>query len=489
MPPHPSEIPLRRTRIVATVGPASWTPAVLEGLLSVGVDVVRLNFSHGDHDIYRQVIQQVREISSRMGRPVIILQDLQGPKLRIGRLSGNRVQLRKGDEVILTHEIEEGDAHTLPVPFPEVLWDLTPGVRILLKDGQVVLRVREVRASDVVATVETGGEIASRAGLDLEGVDPPIPPLTPKDLEDLRFGVAMGVDWVAMSFVRRREDIRLLREELARLGASGIRVMAKIERPGAVARFQDILEEADGVMVARGDLGVALPLHEIPLVQKRLIRQAREAGKPVITATQMLESMLHSPTPTRAEVTDVANAIFDGSDGVMLSAETAVGDYPVEAVSVVDRIARTVESSPEFQESLVSRRPAPLPIPQDAVAYGAVDIAEALPADLIVVFTASGATAQRVARFRPRVPVLALTPDERVARQVTMFFGVHSAIAPTPASTDDMVALALRKAVEVGFARPGSRVVIVAGVPFGQRGSTNLIRLARVPGMLAPADE
>ncbi len=479
---------MRRTRIVATVGPASWTPAVLERLLAAGVDVVRLNFSHGDHEIHRRVIQQVRDLSARMQRTVVILQDLQGPKLRIGKLSGDRVQLRKGDEVILTAQVDEGDAHTLPVPFPEVLRNLAPGVRLLLKDGQIVLRVREIRSADVVATVETGGVIASRSGLDLEGVDPAIPPLTPKDLEDLRFGVTMGVDWVAMSFVRSREDIQRIRKELARLGASWVRVMAKIERPGAVTHFEDILEEADGVMVARGDLGVALPLHEIPLVQKRLIQKARKAGKPVITATQMLESMLHNPTPTRAEVTDVANAIFDGSDGVMLSAETAVGDYPVEAVEVMDRIARAVEASPEFQEGLVSRRPEPLPTPQDAVAYAAVDMAETLPAELIVVFTSSGTTAQRVARFRPRVPVLALTIEERVARQITMFFGVRSAVAPTPASTDDMVAIALRKAVDMGFARSGSRVVIVAGVPFGQRGSTNLIRLARVPGMPTPAD-
>ncbi len=470
----------RRTRIVATLGPASRDPATLEALFLAGVDVVRLNFSHGSPTTHRETVQRVREIAERLGRTVTILQDLQGPKLRVRTLPHSTVRVQPGQTLVLTVD-PDGEEGKIRLTFPELIRDITPGQVLLLRDGQIRLRVSEVRPPDVVTLVEVGGEIPDRSGLTLPGVEPTIPALTRKDLEDLHLGVEVGVDWVAMSFVRTREDLLLLREALERAGGKEVRVMAKIERPSAVDHYREILDVADGVMVARGDLGVTLPLSQIPLVQKRLIREARKVGKPVITATQMLESMIHAPTPTRAEVTDVANAIFDGTDGVMLSAETAVGAYPVEAVKVMDRIARAVEASREFQEAQLLQRPSPEPTAPDAIAHAAVDVAEALPAQLIVVFTSSGYTAQRVARFRPQVPILALTPSQSVVRQVNLFFGVRSMLAPTPRNTDEMVEVALKMAVESRLAFAGDPVVIVAGVPFGREGSTNLIRLARIP--------
>lgn len=473
----------RNTRIVATLGPATRDPEVLEALLRAGVDVVRLNFSHGSPFTHRETVQRIRDIAQRVGRTVTVLQDLQGPKLRIRITHQEKLKIHSGQSLILTVDPEQAE-HKILLPYPELIRDIGSNQTILLRDGQIRLRVREVHPPDVHTVVEVGGELFDRSGLVLPEVEPSIPALTQKDFEDLYLGVDLGVDWIAMSFVRTPEDILLLRDTLQRAGGPHIRVMAKIERPTALEHYTEILDVADGVMVARGDLGVVLPLSEIPLVQKRLIREAREKGKPVITATQMLESMIHAPTPTRAEVTDVANAIFDGTDGVMLSAETAIGHYPVEAVKVMDQIARSVENSLEFKESQIQKRPRPEPTGPDAIAYAAVDVAEALPAHLIVVFTSSGYTAQRVARFRPQVPILALTPSEHVVRQIRMLFGVQSMQAPTPVNTDDMTDIAIRMAVQSGLVLPGHSVVIVAGVPFGQERSTNLLRLATVPSEL-----
>ncbi len=469
----------RRTKVVATIGPKSREPAVLRALIEAGVDVVRLNFSHGSREDHAEVVAAVRRLEEELGRPIAVLQDLQGPKIRVGRFKGGRVELRPGQRFTLVTEPIEGDAERASVSYPGLPADVRPGQRLLLDDGHVVLEVVSVAANAVETVVRVGGVLSDHKGLNVPGADLSIPALTDKDLEDLAYGAQLGVDWVAMSFVRSRDDLLLCRHYLSRYG-SHARLVAKIEKPQAVERFDSILAEADGIMIARGDLGVEMPLEEVPLVQKRLIRRTLHAGKPVITATQMLESMVHSPTPTRAEVTDVANAIFDGTDAVMLSAETATGDYPVEAVRVMDRIARQAEASPEYAEKMAFLRPQPEHTAQDAIALASVDVAESLPADAIVVFTASGSSAVRVARFRPRVPIVALTPSPGVRRQLVLTRGVYPRQAPDPKDTDDMVALALKEVRESGLLEPEATIAITAGVPFGVSGTTNLLRLERL---------
>ena len=469
----------RRTKIVATIGPKSRDPEVLRALIQAGVDVVRLNFSHGSKEDHAEVVAEVRRLEEELGRPIAVLQDLQGPKIRIGRFKAGRVELRPGQRFVLVTEPVEGDAERVSVSYPGLPTDVRPGQTLLLDDGHLVLEVTSVRPDAVETVVRVGGVLSDHKGLNVPGADLSIPALTEKDLEDLAFGARIGVDWVAMSFVRSRDDLLLCRHYLNRYG-SHARLIAKIEKPQAVERFEAILAEADGIMIARGDLGVEMPLAEVPLVQKRLIRRTLHAGKPVITATQMLESMVQSPTPTRAEVTDVANAIFDGTDAVMLSAETAAGAYPVEAVRVMDRVAREAEASPEYAEKMVFLRPEPEHTVQDAIALASVDVAESLPADAIVVFTASGSSAWRVARFRPRVPIVALTPSPTVRRQLVLTSGVYPRQSPDPKDSDDMVRIALAEVKQSGLLEPEATIAITAGVPFGVSGTTNLLRVERV---------
>ena len=469
----------RRTKIVATLGPATRDPEVLRRLLLAGVNVVRMNFSHGTREEHAEVFGRVRELEDELGRPITVLQDLQGPKIRVGRFRGGRVVLEPGQEFVLTAEEVEGDERRASVSYPGLVSDLRPGDRVLLDDGRIVLEVVELAPGEVRTKVLVGGELSDHKGVNVPGADLSIPALTEKDIEDLAFGVQLGVDWVAMSFVRSRDDLLLARHYLSRYG-SRAKLVAKIEKPQAVERFEEILEEADGIMIARGDLGVEMPLEDVPLVQKRLIKRSVHAGKPVITATQMLESMVNSPTPTRAEVSDVANAIFDGTDAVMLSAETAVGRYPVEAVRVMDRVARDVEASPEYQERVAMLRPEPQHTARDAIALAAVDVAESLPAEAIVVFTASGSSAWRVVRFRPRVPIIALTPDPEVCRVLNLASGIFPRQAPDPKDTDDMVNLALGEVRGSGLVKPGAMLVITAGVPFGIPGTTNMLRVERL---------
>ncbi len=469
----------RKTKIVATLGPASSSREVIRALAEAGANVFRLNFSHGTPEDHAQRVALVREVAEELGRPLGILQDLQGPKIRVGRFQGGRVELRPGRAFRLLMEPVEGDENKASVSYPGLAEDLTPGQVLLLDDGRIRLRVEEVLPGEVRTQVEVGGVLSDHKGINVPGADLSLPALSDKDIQDLALGAELGVDWVAVSFVRSRDDLLLARHYLARYG-SRARLMAKIEKPSAVARFEEILEEADGVMVARGDLGVEMPLEEVPIVQKRLILRAIAAGKPVITATQMLESMVQNPSPTRAEASDVANAIFDGTDAVMLSAETATGAYPVEAVATMDRIARAVEASPEYLQKLNLLRPRPTPTTQDAIAQAADDIVEAVEARAIVVFTATGSSARRMARMRPQVPILALTPSPEVRNQLTLVWGVYPHLAPDPMDTDDMVRIALREVKALGLARIGERVVLAAGVPFGVRGTTNLIRVERV---------
>jgi len=448
-------------------------------MAEAGADVFRLNFSHGTHEEHRKRVAWVREVEKELGKTLAILQDLQGPKIRIGRFKGGRVELKVGQPFILTRAPVEGDETRVSITYKGLPEDVAPGQLLLLDDGRLRLRVERVQGDEIHTVVEVGGVLSDTKGINVPGSDLSIPSLSEKDIQDLALGAELGVDWVAVSFVRSRDDLLLARHYLARHG-SRARLMAKIEKPSAVHRFEEILEEADGIMVARGDLGVEMPLEEVPIVQKRLILRAIAAGKPVVTATQMLESMVQNPSPTRAEASDVANAIFDGTDAVMLSAETAAGAYPVEAVATMARIARVVESSPEFLQKLNVLRPAPTPTTQDAIAQAADDIVEAVEAKAIVVFTATGSSARRIARTRPKVPILALTPNPEVERQLALVWGVLPHLAPDPQDTDDMVRIALEKAKACGLAQVGERVVIAAGVPFGVRGTTNLIRVERV---------
>ena len=469
----------KRTKIVATLGPKSSKKEVIRALVEAGVNVFRLNFSHGTPEEHRERVRLVREVEEETGKTLAILQDLQGPKIRIGRFREGKVPLEPGQPFVLTREKVEGDQARVSVSYEGLPEDVGPGQILLLDDGKVRLRVEKVEGDEVHTRVEVGGVLSDHKGINIPGADLSIPALSEKDLEDLALGAELSVDWVAVSFVRSRDDLLLARHYLARFG-SRARLMAKIEKPSAVFRFGEILEEADGVMVARGDLGVEMPIEEVPIVQKRIILQAIAAGKPVVTATQMLESMVQNPFPTRAEASDVANAIFDGTDAVMLSAETATGAYPVEAVAMMRRIAEAVENSPEFLQKLNVLRPAPTPTTQDAIAQAADDVAEAVGAKAIIVFTATGSSARRIARTRPQVPVLALTPNLEVRNQLALVWGVYPHLAPDPQDTDDMVRIALREVKALGLAQVGDRVVIAAGVPFGVRGTTNLLRVERV---------
>ncbi len=469
----------RRTKIVATIGPASWDPEVLESLVEAGVDVVRLNFSHGRPEDHRKTVQVVRGIAERLGITVAILQDLQGPKIRVGRFEEDSIVLTPGQSFTLVTAEILGDSSRVSVSYKGLPGDVKVGQILLLDDGNVRLRATEVHSREIQTVVEIGGGLSSNKGINIPGADPSIPALTDKDIEDLQLGVELKVDWVAMSFVRNRDDLLLARHYLNRHG-SDAKLMAKIERPSAAARFQGILEEADGIMVARGDLGVEMPPEEVPVVQKRLIAQTRAAGKPVITATQMLESMITHPSPTRAEASDVANAIFDGTDAVMLSAETATGRFPLEAVQMMTKVAQSVEASPDYASWQRIGRPEPLHTTQDAIAEAVCDVAASLPARAIVAFTATGSSVWRLARLRPTAPVLALTPNPRIYNQLALASGVCSRIAPDPRDTDDMVRLALEQVKHTGLAKPGERVVIAAGVPFGVRGTTNMVRVERV---------
>ncbi|RDI95247.1 pyruvate kinase [Meiothermus sp. QL-1] len=469
----------KRTKIVATLGPASRSPEMIRALIEAGVDVFRLNFSHGSPEDHRQSVQMVRAASAELGRTVAILQDLQGPKIRCGRFREGAVELRAGQKFIITAEPVEGDETRVSTTYRGLPDDVQPGQVLLLDDGNIRLRVDEVRQRDIHTTVLVGGRLSNNKGINIPGADLSIPALTDKDIDDIALGAELEVDWVAISFVRSRDDLLLARHYLTRYN-SRARLMAKIEKPSAVARFDEILEEADGIMVARGDLGVEMPLEEVPAVQKRIILKAVQAGKAVITATQMLESMVKNPTPTRAEASDVANAIFDGTDAIMLSAETATGQYPVEAVSFMTRVARTIEATQEYYDRLNALRPPPTRTVQDAIARAVDDVVESTGAKAVVVFTATGGAARRVARTRPPVPILALTPNPHVRNQLALVSDVLPLLAPDPKDTDDMVQIAVEKAKETGLVGPGEYVVIAAGVPFGVRGTTNMIRVERV---------
>ena len=462
----------RRTKIVATIGPASAAPGTLARLVVAGMDAARLNFSHGTHEDHAERARLVREAQAAAGRPLALIADLQGPKLRVGDLAAP-ITLGRGDTVVLAGEdaAQDGDVPISPSVLGTVL---EPGTDVLIDDGHVRLRVEEVERGRARCTVLAGGEVGSHKGVNLPGVALPIPSLTQKDLDDLRFALGLGVDFVALSFVRSGVDVRALRELIEAAG-SHAHVIAKIEKAEAVAALNEILDEAHAVMVARGDLGVEIGAAEVPLLQKRIIIEALGRGKPVITATQMLESMLHQPEPTRAEASDVANAILDGTSAIMLSGETAIGAYAVEAVETMDRIARAVEPSLGYRHELPSAGEQPT-IGQ-AMSNASCDIAEALAARAMLVPTSTGSTASAVARLRPRRPIVALTPHDHCLQQLALEWGVVPLRIPQTTDVAELWALSLDAARRSGLVESGDRVVITAGTAVNVPGSTNTIRV------------
>lgn len=472
----------RRTKIVATLGPASSNPEMIVRLMEAGVNVFRLNFSHGTRDVHKNNIDLIRQESKRLGYPVGVLQDLQGPKIRTTTFEKGKVDLKEGQAFSLTcGDDSPGNKDRVGVTYKNLYNDVKVGDILLLDDGRLSLKVTGIKDDVIENEVVLGGVLSNNKGINIPGADLSIPALTDKDVEDLLYGAELDVDWVAMSFVRSRDDLLLARHYLARAG-SRAKLMAKIEKPSAVDRFDEILREVDGIMVARGDLGVEMAPERVPLIQKRIIRACVEAGKPVVTATQMLESMITNPTPTRAEASDVANAIYDGTDAVMLSAETAVGAYPQEAVRMMARIAASVEADPGYQQGMREHYPKPEDTIADAVSLGACQMAFNLSAQVIVTFTSSGTTALRVSRNRPASPILAVTPNERAFRQMSVVWGVLPCQSEDIHNTDEMVEVANHAIREVGIGQPGERFVITAGVPFGMRGTTNLIRVERIKG-------
>ncbi|PWS36030.1 pyruvate kinase [Falsiroseomonas bella] len=466
----------RRTKIIATLGPASSSPEVIERLFRAGADVFRLNFSHGSHADHAERIAIIRALERRMERPIGILADVQGPKLRVGRFQGGRVQLQAGQTFRLDLSPTPGDVRRVQLPHPEIILAAGIGTTLLLDDGKLRLRVTRQREDHLETEVVTGGPLSDRKGVNVPDVVLPIPALTEKDRADLDFVLEQGIEYVGLSFVQRPEDVA----EAKAIADGRAWIMVKMEKPQAIDNLDEIVRLADCVMVARGDLGVECPPEEVPLMQKRIVRTARAAGKPVVVATQMLESMIGAPAPTRAEASDVATAVFDGADAVMLSAETAAGQYPYEAVNMMDRIVARVEQDPGWRSLTDANRPEPQRNSADAIAAAARQVAHTIEAEAIATFTSTGSTTLRVARERPDCPILGLTASEQTARRMAVIWGVHPVMAPELHSMTDMVAKAIRAAAQEGFAKHGDEVVVTAGVPFGTAGTTNALRVAIV---------
>lgn len=465
-----------RTKIVGTLGPSSNTVDSIRALVEAGLDVARINFSHGTHEQHARTIAIVREVADALGRPVAIMGDLQGPRIRIGDLAKPR-ELDPGSHVTLIQEhLASGDE--IPVTYEELCQDVAPGNRILINDGLIELIVTAVNEPRVTATVVHGGTLSSHKGMNLPGIAVSAPSITDKDKADIAFAVESNLDALALSFVRRAEDIESLRTMIPK----SILVVAKIEKDVALQNIEEILRAADAVMVARGDLGVELPFEEVPIAQKNIIALANRMGRPVITATQMLESMIENPRPTRAEASDVANAILDGTDCVMLSAETAAGAYPRLAVEAMRRIINEIETKPQQSRSRsrTERRILSGVNTEEAIAAATVAAVRMLDSPLVVVFTKSGFTARIVASHRPSVPILALTDEPRVCRQLSLVWGVVSRLVPTARGYDHMVAMALREALDLGLVTKGDRVLVTAGVPFDVPGTTNLLKVETV---------
>ena len=468
----------RKVKILATVGPASSSPEMLRKLFRAGVDAFRVNMSHGEHSGHAGTIAAIRDVEKEFGRPIAIFCDLQGPKLRVGKFKDGRAVIRHSGHFTLDRNPEPGDETRVELPHPELFGLLEKDQRLLINDGKIQLKVIRADENEILCSAVVGGVISDRKGVNVPDAEIPIPALTEKDRRDLAFAVQQGADWIGLSFVQRPEDLAEARKLMGGYGA----LCAKIEKPMAVRRLDEILEMCDGVMVARGDLGVELLPEEVPPLQKKIVNKARMLGKPVIVATQMLESMIESPAPTRAEVSDVANAVYDGADAVMLSAETAAGEWPEEAVAIMDRIAVQVEHDDSYMARVRFLDTPPDATTADALSHACMTIADTVPISAITVFTGSGSTARRVARERPSVPMLVLTPSNRTARRVALLWGAHPVITKDIGSFEEMIAKGKRMALRHGFGKAGSKMIALAGVPFGTPGSTNLLHVVTLAG-------
>ena len=466
----------RKVKIIATLGPASSSPDVIENLSEAGADVFRLNMSHGQREEIQARHAAIRRLEKEINRPIGIVIDLQGPKIRVGEFAGGQAELLNDARFRLDLSDAPGDETRVTLPHPEVFAGLRNGTSLLLDDGRIRLRVENAGTDFAETRIEVGGALSDRKGVNVPDVVIPLDAITEKDREDLEFGCGLGVDWVALSFVQRPEDVVEARKQIAGRAA----VMAKIEKPAALIDLETIIDMSDAVMVARGDLGVEVPVEDVPGIQKRIITTARAAGKPVVVATQMLESMVNSPVPTRAEVSDVATAVFDGADAVMLSAETAAGGYPVEAVALMDRVAEKTESGDAYRIAMDAQRVRAEATTADAISAAARQVAATLHPAAIICYTNSGSTGLRAARERPEIPILALTPQINTARRLALGWGLHCVLTSDASGFSDMVGRACRIAREEEFAQPGAVILITAGVPFGSPGTTNVLRIAKV---------
>ncbi len=466
----------RNAKIIATLGPATSDEESIGELFRAGVDVFRLNFSHGAYEDHKQRFQAIRRLEKEFGRPIGILLDLQGPKLRLGTFENGRAELTAGQPFRLCLDDIKGTAEGACLPHAEIFAALKPEMKLLLDDGRVELRVQKCGEDFAETMVITGGELSDRKGVNVPSAMLDLTPITEKDRRDLEFGLELGVDWVALSFVQRPEDV----SEAKKLIAGRAGVLAKLEKPSAIDYLDEIVDLADAVMVARGDLGVELPPEDVPATQKQILYSCRRAGKPVVVATQMLESMIHAPTPTRAEASDVATAVYDGADAVMLSAETAVGEYPIESVSMMDRIINRVEVDPLYRKITDAERRDPENTAADAITAAARQSAQTISAAAIVTFSSSGSTTLRAARERPTVPILGLTAREETARRLALVWGVHSLMTADLTSFTEMVNIAVQSAKDEGFADTDDALVVTAGVPFGTPGATNILRIVWV---------
>lgn len=464
----------RNVKIVATLGPASSTYEMIRLLHEAGADVFRLNMSHGSHDEIAERHKIIRQVEKDLDSPIAILADLQGPKLRVGEFASGSEDLEWGESFRLDLDPTPGDKHRVCLPHPEIFEALEPGSTLLVNDGKIRLRVEEAREDHAICVVVTGGTISNRKGVNVPDVLLPLAALSDKDRKDLDFVCALGVDWLALSFVQRREDV----DEARTLCGGRAAILSKIEKPAAVKAFEEILDASDGIMVARGDLGVELPVHAVPPIQKQLVRKCRAAAKPVIVATQMLESMIESPMPTRAEVSDVSGAIYEGTDAIMLSAESAAGQYPVEAVTTMDNVAKEVEADPTYTDIIEASRSAKRFTVADGIVSAAREIAETTDVKVICCFTYSGNTAALVARERPRVPIIAMTPLRGTARRLSLTWGTQCVMTGELERFKQAVVNAARAARSNGYADETDLIVVTAGVPFNQSGTTNILRVA-----------
>ncbi len=468
----------RKVKILATLGPASSDPRMIRKLMLAGADAFRINMSHGDRKQKAKLVDAIRALEKEFHRPTTILFDLQGPKLRVGHFKDGQASLEKGKRFILDRDEKPGDCDRVQLPHPELFDAIRPGARILIDDGKIRLSVIESDGDHILTEVKVGGVVSDNKGVNVPDMLVPIPALTDKDRDDLRFALEQRADWIALSFVQRPEDVAEARTLIGDRAA----LLAKIEKPAAIDRLDDIVALSDAVMVARGDLGVELPPEQVPPLQNRIVATARQFGKPVVVATQMLESMVTSPTPTRAEVSDVATAIYDGADAVMLSAESAAGQFPCEAVQMMDRIAISVERDPSYQARIHFTQTRLEATTADALASSARQIASTISATAMLCYTSSGSTARRIARERPPVPLLAMSASLHTARRMGLLWGVHAVQTRDVSSFEEMVEKAKRMALRHQFAKGGDRLIVMAGIPFGTAGSTNVLHVVRLVG-------